>query len=75
MAHMTAHPALISLETRKTLPIMAEVALRAAVVFAKWDERRKTRRALARLEPSQLRDIGLNPQTAQHEAGKFFWMA
>ena len=75
MAQLTAHPALISLDAHKTLPPLAEIALRVAVVVAQWDERRRTRRALKQIDPALLRDVGLTGSQASAEARKYFWMA
>ena len=40
-----------------------------------WDQRQRTRRQLAKLNDSQLRDIGLSRGDAQLEAYKPFWRA
>lgn len=42
---------------------------------ALWRERRRTRRALARLDPRMLEDVGLTQDEAQAEAAKPFWRA
>lgn len=38
-----------------------------------WRVRHQTRRALARLSPHELDDIGLTPEQAQRESSKAFW--
>jgi len=38
-----------------------------------WVARSRSRRALAQLDDSQLRDIGLNRSTAISEANRMFW--
>ena len=43
--------------------------------FAAWTELRRQRRALARLTPAQLRDIGLDSEAAAAEAARAFWDA
>ncbi|SIS68048.1 DUF1127 domain-containing protein [Phaeovulum vinaykumarii] len=41
--------------------------------LARWRRTRATRRALARLGPDQLRDIGLSAPEARREAARPFW--
>lgn len=38
-----------------------------------WQRRMRARRALARLDAHLLRDIGLDPMTAEREATRRFW--
>jgi len=38
-----------------------------------WQRRMRARRALARLDAHLLRDIGLDPMTAEREATRPFW--
>lgn len=40
---------------------------------ATWTQTAKQRRALARMSPEMLRDIGLDPISAAHEAERPFW--
>jgi len=40
-----------------------------------WIEIRRQRSQLGRLEQSQLRDIGISPDEAQHEVQRPFWDA
>jgi uncharacterized protein YjiS (DUF1127 family) len=40
-----------------------------------WSHRLRTRRALARLEPHQLRDIGITAADQARECAKGFWEA
>jgi uncharacterized protein YjiS (DUF1127 family) len=54
-------------------PVLAVLALGFAVRLATWATRRRTRRALAQLEPWQLRDVGLTPAQASREAARVFW--
>lgn len=56
-----------------SLPLVADIAVRFAVVVTKWDRLRKTRKQLRTLEPHLLRDIGLDAMTADAEASKPFW--
>jgi len=55
------------------LPLVADLAVRFAVVVTKWDRMRKTRKQLRTLEPHLLRDIGMDEITAQKEANRPFW--
>ena len=54
-------------------PLVAQWAVAFAVVVTKWAIRRRTRLALAQLEPWQLRDVGLTPEEAHREAHRVFW--
>lgn len=38
-----------------------------------WQGRHRSRTALARLDAHLLRDIGIEPETAQSECGQPFW--
>ncbi len=62
-----------ALNSQHSLPPLAGLAVRFAVVVTKWDTRRKTRRALRDLDSHLLKDIGLDRLTAQAEAAKPFW--
>ncbi|APX24184.1 MAG: DUF1127 domain-containing protein [Rhodobacteraceae bacterium] len=73
MTH-TAHAPLIAyLDAQRPLPPMSALALRTAVVLAKWSERRRTRLALAQLDDHMLRDVGLERHVAWKEARRVFW--
>ncbi|MDF1727704.1 MAG: DUF1127 domain-containing protein [Sulfitobacter sp.] len=54
-------------------PLVALLAVGFAVCVTTWATRRRTRLALSRLEPWQLRDVGLTPAQASHEASRVFW--
>lgn len=43
--------------------------------FVIWRSRRRTRRALARLDAHLLADIGMSKEDMQQEALKPFWLA
>ena len=60
---------------QRSLPVLALIAVKFAVCVTKWGTRRRTRRALATLEPWQLRDVGLTPEQAKTEAARAFWDA
>lgn len=73
MTH-SLHPAQIAaLNEQATLPLLADAAIRFAVTVTKWDQRRKTRRALKQLDKHLLVDIGLDQSAADAEATKPFW--
>ncbi len=60
---------------QRGLPVLALIAVKFAVCVTKWAIRHRTRRALATLEPWQLRDVGLTPEQAETEAARAFWNA
>lgn len=62
-----------SLQNQPALPLVADMLLLVAVTVVKWDRRRRSRTALARLTPWQLKDIGVTPWDASEEARKAFW--
>jgi len=75
MAQTTHHtsPSIAFLGAHQPLPLVADLAVRAAVMVTKWRIRRNSRRALAQLEDHQLRDIGITPREARHESNLWFW--
>ena len=56
-----------------TLPTLASVFLRAAVIVTNWNHRSKSRHALKSLEDHHLFDIGKSRDAAKVEAEKPFW--
>lgn len=54
-------------------PPLSRLLVATALVLARWEERRRSRLALERLTPQQLRDIGLTPGAAEAEAARPFW--
>jgi uncharacterized protein YjiS (DUF1127 family) len=46
---------------------------RVAAVLRQWSDRRQSRIALGRLNAHLVRDIGLDPLTAEAEAARPFW--
>ncbi|MEZ5797238.1 MAG: DUF1127 domain-containing protein [Paracoccaceae bacterium] len=56
-----------------SLPPLSRLMVAAALTLARWDDRRRSRRALVRLEPRLLRDIGLSETAATRECDKPFW--
>ncbi|WP_136443559.1 DUF1127 domain-containing protein [Pacificoceanicola onchidii] len=73
MAQAATRDALSFLDAAHPLPPLASLALRFAVVTAKWAQRRRTRKALSQLDPHLLNDVGLNRMSAHREASKMFW--
>ena len=65
--------ALEGLSARTTLPALSLIAVQLAWAYVLWAHRRKTRAQLTRLDDHMLRDIGLSPREADHEARKPFW--
>jgi len=64
-----------TLTAHQPLPPLARVVFALAVTVLKWEQRQQTRRALNRLDPHMLADIGLSPQDARMECKKAFWQA
>lgn len=77
MTHHMQSPAshLAYLTAQNRIPAASVLALRVAVVLSKWAMRRRTRLHLRNLDPHLLRDIGLTPVEAEHEAWRVFWRA
>ena len=73
MARTANHPALAYLNAAQSLPPVVEIALRVAVLFARWSERRRTRIRLSELDDHLLKDVGLDRLTALREARRYFW--
>ncbi len=72
MAQDHTHTALNFLANRQLTPLTT-MALRVVVLVAKWEERRKTRKALKRLDTHLLRDIGMTPRQARVQFNRRFW--
>ena len=68
---MTARVAPRALPAR--LPPLAQMLVSLALMLAAWEDRRRTRAALARLDRHLLQDIGLGPDRAGMECHKPFW--
>jgi len=74
MSPNALHPAQLALlNSQAQLPTLARVAVTVAVMLTKWDMNWRTRKALGRLEPFELDDIGLSPRDASNEANKRFY--
>lgn len=57
------------------LPPLSRVVLAAATCVVTWEARSRTRKGLKHLDAHLLRDIGLDPMTAQAQAARPFWRA
>lgn len=51
----------------------ATLAIRFVAMLVKWDERQRSRKALAKLDSHMLNDIGLTTQQARDEVSRPFW--
>lgn len=67
--------ALATLNSTRSLPLLAVVSVKFAACITKWVTRRRTRLSLQHLEAWQLTDVGLTPDAAYREARKVFWKA
>jgi uncharacterized protein YjiS (DUF1127 family) len=56
-----------------SLPPLSRLALAAAIRVVTWEQRRRTRNALKLLDRHLIKDIGLDPLTAEAEATRPFW--
>jgi uncharacterized protein YjiS (DUF1127 family) len=65
----------VAVLNQRGTPVLAIMAVKFAVSVTKMATRRRTRKALAQLEPWQLADVGLTPSEAHDEAIKVFWKA
>ncbi|MDU8911554.1 DUF1127 domain-containing protein [Aestuariicoccus sp. MJ-SS9] len=73
MAQTTQTPLLAALSASPRLPALSVLALRVAVVIAKWSTHNRTRVALGDLDDHLLRDVGLDRRTAFVESRRWFW--
>ncbi|PHP29003.1 DUF1127 domain-containing protein [Limimaricola cinnabarinus] len=65
----TATPFEAALDQGAFSALLAGLARRVAL----WERRARTRRALSRLDAHMLRDLGLDPVSAEREAALPFW--
>ncbi|MFN4153341.1 MAG: DUF1127 domain-containing protein [Paracoccaceae bacterium] len=56
-----------------SLPPLSRLVLAAAVRVVTWETRQRTRKGLKRLDAHLLRDVGLDPLTAEAESNRRFW--
>ncbi len=70
---LTLSPEALGMLNQRALPLVALIAVKGAICLTTWVTRARTRQALAKLEPWQLRDVGLTPEQAADEASRVFW--
>lgn len=70
----TTMTGIANVSAMRPLPPLSRVALAIAMAVVTWEQRRQTRVAISHLDGHLLRDIGLTPDQAVHEARKPFWM-
>ncbi|TMV08739.1 DUF1127 domain-containing protein [Ruegeria sediminis] len=73
MTRATQSPALTLLTASPRLPLIASLAVRFAAVVTKWEQRRRTRVNLGRLDDRLLKDVGLTRMAAHQEMNRRFW--
>lgn len=56
-----------------SLPPLSRLVLAAAVRVLAWEQQARTRKGLSRLDARLLRDVGLDPLTAEAELTRRFW--
>ena len=56
-----------------SLPPVSRLLVTAALVLARWEDRRRSRIALERLSDNQLQDIGVSKPEVAVEIAKPFW--
>ncbi|WP_170480489.1 DUF1127 domain-containing protein [Ruegeria arenilitoris] len=67
-------PALALLNDSPRLPLIAALAVQFAATVTKWEQRRRSRLNLGKLDDRLLRDVGLTRFQAHDEIGLYFWM-
>lgn len=72
MTQAHTQTALGYLTGRQLTPATA-AALRVVVLVVKWEERRRTRRGLKRLDAHLLKDIGLSRRDVERELARPVW--
>lgn len=63
----------LSLKLPAQLPPLSRVFVATGLALARWEERRRTRKAMARLDKRLLSDIGLTEDLRITECEKPFW--
>ncbi len=56
-----------------SLPPVSRMLVSVALALAAWDDRRRTRASLSKLDANLLQDIGLGADRAASECAKPFW--
>ncbi|MEX0329743.1 MAG: DUF1127 domain-containing protein [Ruegeria sp.] len=75
MTRATHTPALILLNDSPRLPLIAALAVQFAAMVTKWEQRRRSRVNLGKLDDRLLRDVGLTRYQARNEVNRYFWMS
>ena len=63
----------LALPAPASLPPLSRALVALALTLARWEDRRRTRAALSRLDAHLLRDTGLTPLVRDAECLKPFW--
>ncbi len=74
MTRAMHNPALLLLNDSPRLPLIAALAVRFAAIVTQWEQRRRSRVNLGRLDDRLLRDVGLTRYQADTETSRYFWM-
>lgn len=74
MTRTMHNPALMLLNDSPRLPLIAALAVWFAVTVTKWEQRRRSRVNLGKLDDRLLRDVGLTRVQARNEVQRYFWM-
>ncbi|MBV6661680.1 DUF1127 domain-containing protein [Pseudomonas yamanorum] len=54
-------------------PLLIRLLKRTAAALARWEQRSRTRRLLAQLDPRELSDAGISHGDRASELSKSFW--
>lgn len=73
MARSHHAPAALQFLANRPLTPASTLGLRLVVLLVAWGERRRTRRALRRLDDHMIKDIGLTRWMVEREATRPFW--
>ena len=71
MTRAMHNPALLLLNDSPRLPLIAALAVRFAAFVTQWEQRRRSRVNLGRLDDRLLRDVGLTRHRASAEVSKY----
>ncbi|KIC42696.1 hypothetical protein RA27_04905 [Ruegeria sp. ANG-R] len=74
MTRAMHNSALMLLNTSPRLPLIAALAVRFAATVTQWEQRRRSRVNLGKLDDRLLRDVGLTQDRADAEVCRYFWM-
>jgi len=74
MTRAMHNPALNLLNDSPRLPLIAALAVQCAATVTKWEQRRRSRVNLGKLDDRLLRDVGLTRFQARNEISRYFWM-